>query len=146
MNGRLSKIRSVHTYGVRLIHVFARHCICSTKLFNDYVHVVIHKSLNNLGIFQSKWFLHFRFFFRIRYAQQNILKYVEKCAITRALAYNPRTGNFPAADSWSKEHTCNMQYMHAPCSWLSNLGFPYLRFFTKLHFLNVFLCQTFLMF
>ena len=26
MNGRLSKIRSVHTYAVKWIHVFAGHC------------------------------------------------------------------------------------------------------------------------
>ena len=32
MNGRLSKIRSFHTYGVRQIHVFARHC---TILYMD---------------------------------------------------------------------------------------------------------------
>ena len=35
MNSRLSKSRSVHTYGVKYIHVFARHCKCLNK--NEFI-------------------------------------------------------------------------------------------------------------
>ena len=44
MNGRLSKIRSVHTYGVRWIHVFASQCSRSftTKhLTVLYIHILV---------------------------------------------------------------------------------------------------------
>ena len=47
MNGRLSKIRSVHTYGAMKIHVFTRQC----SLFFDMLKNYIQLELDNRKFF-----------------------------------------------------------------------------------------------